>query len=157
MRPRQLGLAASLRLLKLSKIKGTPEQAGAQEENRQFSYRCQWKIIENEWSAVKNLGLRVAAGTSMDRVNGWAEILRRLGDVQYNVRPSLFIHRRCKLLLETLPVLQHDPNRPEDVLKIDAVEDGVGGDDAADALRYLVNMKAREVIMRRLRGLRFFD
>ena len=27
---------------------------------------------------------------------------------------------------------------PEDVLKVDANEDGVGGDDAADALRYLV-------------------
>ncbi len=33
-------------------------------------------------------------------------------------------------------VLQHDPNRPEDVLKVDADEDGVGGDEAADALRY---------------------
>jgi hypothetical protein len=28
-----------------------------------------------------------------------------------------------------------EPNRPEDVLKVDADEDGVGGDDAADALR----------------------
>jgi hypothetical protein len=27
--------------------------------------------------------------------------------------------------------------RPEDVLKVDCDEDGVGGDDAADALRYL--------------------
>ena len=33
--------------------------------------------------------------------------------------------------------LQHDPNRPEDVLKVDADEDGVG-DDAADCARYLV-------------------
>ena len=35
------------------------------------------------------------------------------------------------------------PNRPEDVLKADADEDGVGGDDTADALRYLVATKAR--------------
>ncbi len=35
-------------------------------------------------------------------------------------------------------LLKYDPNRPEDVLKVDADEDGVGGDDAADALRYLV-------------------
>jgi len=27
----------------------------------------------------------------------------------------------------TLPPRQHDPNRPEDVLKLDADEDGVGG------------------------------
>ena len=100
----------------------------------------------------ERLGLRLRPA-SMDRVNGWAEILRPLGDVQFNVRPSLFIHRRCKRLLETLPVLQHDPNRPEDVLKVDADEDGIGGDDSADALRYLVNTKTREVVMRRLRGL----
>jgi hypothetical protein len=27
--------------------------------------------------------------------------------------------------VETLPTLQHDPNRPEDVLKVDADEEGV--------------------------------
>ena len=36
-------------------------------------------------------------------------------------------------LLDCLPAMQHDPNRPEDVLKVDADEEGVGGDDAADA------------------------
>jgi hypothetical protein len=61
--------------------------------------------------------------------------------------------RRCARLLETLPALQRDPNRPEDVLKVDADEDGVGGDDAADALRYLVATKARTVTVRKLRGL----
>ncbi len=54
--------------------------------------------------------------------------------------------------METLPALQHDPNRPEDVLKVDADEDGVGGDDAADCLRYLVATKAREIRVRKLRG-----
>jgi len=52
--------------------------------------------------------------------------------------PRLFIHERCQRLLTTLPDLQHDPNRPEDVLKVDADDSGAGGDDAADALRYLV-------------------
>ena len=55
--------------------------------------------------------------------------------------------------METLPALQHDPNRPEDVLKVDADEDGIGGDDAADYLRYLVGTKPREVRVRKLRGL----
>jgi len=32
-------------------------------------------------------------------------------------------------LLDCLPAMQHDPNRPEDVLKVDADEEGVGGDD----------------------------
>ena len=56
-------------------------------------------------------------------------------------------------LIETLPALQHDPNRPEDVLKVDADEEGVGGDDAADTLRYAVASKSRTVTQRKLRGL----
>ena len=88
-----------------------------------------------------------------DRINGWAEILTRFGDVEADIRPSLFIHKRCGRLIETLPTLQHDPNRPEDVLKVDADDDGVGGDDAADALRYLVATKSRAVAQRKLRGL----
>ncbi len=55
--------------------------------------------------------------------------------------------------METLPAMQHDPNRPEDVRKVDADEDGVGGDDAADALRYLVATKPRSVAQRKLRGI----
>jgi hypothetical protein len=65
----------------------------------------------------------------------------------------LFIHQRCARLVECLPSLQHDPNRPEDVLKVDADEEGIGGDDAADALRYLVATKARSISQRKLRGL----
>jgi phage terminase large subunit len=94
-----------------------------------------------------------------DRVNGWAEIMNRFGEVSATpgdpayIRPTLFIHKRCGRLIETLPTLQHDPNRPEDVLKVDADDEGVGGDDAADALRYLVATKARAVTQRKLRGL----
>ena len=94
-----------------------------------------------------------------DRLNGWAEILTRFGDPnvglapEADIRPSLFIDQRCGRLIETLPTLQHDPNRPEDVLKIDADDDGVGGDDCADCLRYLVATKSRTVTQRKLRGL----
>ena len=90
---------------------------------------------------------------SMDRVNGWAAVLQGFSDPEGGVRPKLCIHRRCGRLVETLPALQHDPSRPEDVLKVDADEDGVGGDDAADALRYLVATKSRGVTQRKLRGL----
>ncbi len=88
-----------------------------------------------------------------ERLNGWAEILGRLGDPDAGVPPKLFIHKRCKLLLNCLPSLQHDPNHPEDVLKVDVDEDGLGGDDAADALRYLLATKPRELIVTKLRGL----
>ena len=93
-----------------------------------------------------------------DRVNGWAEVMQGFGEPDAGlapggVKPTLFIHKRCARLIETLPSLQHDPNRPEDLLKVDADEDGVGGDDAADALRYLVATKTRTIEVRKLRGL----
>ena len=88
-----------------------------------------------------------------DRINGWAEVLTRFGEPDAGIAPTLFIHKRCGRLIETLPALQHDPNRPEDVLKVDADEDGVGGDDCADCLRYLVATKSRAVTQRKLRGL----
>jgi len=97
-------------------------------------------------------GIRLRAA-NMDRLNGWAELMHCFGDQEHEVRPTLFIHSRCRRLVETIPTLQHDPNRPEDVLKVDADEDGIGGDDAADALRYLVATKARTITVRKLRGL----
>ena len=97
----------------------------------------------------QGISLRCA---NTDRVNGWAEVLQGFGDVDGGVRPTLFIHSRCRRLIETLPSLQHDPNRPEDLLKVDADEDGIGGDDAADALRYLVATKSRSISQRTLRG-----
>ena len=89
----------------------------------------------------------------MDRVHGWAEVLNRLGDPDRGVPPRLFIHKRCTRLLNCLPTLQHDPNRPEDVLKRDVDEDGMGGDDSADALRYLIATKpAPQIFERKLTG-----
>ena len=71
-----------------------------------------------------------------DRINGAAEVSRRLGDPAAGVAPSIIIFARCHRLIACLPILQHDPRRPEDVLKIDVDEDGYGGDDPYDALRY---------------------
>ena len=67
----------------------------------------------------------------MDRVNGWAEVLQWFGDPEGGVRPKLLIHERCARPVEMLPALQHDPSRPEDVLKADADEDDVGRDEGA--------------------------
>jgi hypothetical protein len=87
---------------------------------------------------------------------GWAEVLQRLGEpnvgLAAKIVPSLYMHQRCERLVEMLPEMQHDPHRPEDVLKVDCDEDGLGGDDAADCLRYLVATKSRTVTQRKLRG-----
>jgi phage terminase large subunit len=71
-----------------------------------------------------------------DRINGAAEMLARLGDPDEGIAPRWFIFDTCPRLIECLPLLQHDPHRPEDVLKWDIDETGEGGDDAYDAARY---------------------
>lgn len=73
------------------------------------------------------------------RIAGWQHINKLLGDPGNEDDPQeakLFITQKCKRLIETLPYLMRDPNNPEDVLKVDTTEDGEGGDDPADALRY---------------------
>lgn len=73
---------------------------------------------------------------NMDRINGAAQLLDLLGDVDAGQAPRLKVFSRCARLIECIPTMQHDPRRPEDVLKVDADEDHVGGDDAYDAARY---------------------
>jgi hypothetical protein len=88
-----------------------------------------------------------------NRVQGWAEILRRLGDPDAGINPTLFIHQRCKRLLDCLPFLQHDPDHPADILKTNPNEEGLGGDDAADACRYLVSTRIPRLYAAKLTGL----
>ena len=85
---------------------------------------------------------------NIDRINGAGEILNRFGDtegfltndlgvtVPDPILPTLFISERCHRLIECLPTLEHDPHRPEDVLKVDCDDNGVGGDDPYDCFRY---------------------
>ena len=82
----------------------------------------------------------------VDRINGAAKVVELLGDPDSGIAPRLRIFERCHRLIETLPLMQHDPKRPEDVLKVDVDEEGRGGDDAYDALRYgLMTPSRREV------------
>jgi phage terminase large subunit len=71
-----------------------------------------------------------------DRINGAAKIIDLLGDPMENMPPRLFISPKCKRLIESLPLLEHNPRRPEDVLKKNVDEKGEGGDDFYDAFRY---------------------
>lgn len=101
--------------------------------------------------AYRDLGIHLAPGFS-ERVPGWAHLSSLFGDTERGIRPRLFIHESCRLLLATLPQLQSDPNRPDDVLKVDVDEDGQGGDDAADALRYMVATRSPRCASVKLRG-----
>ena len=80
-------------------------------------------------------GLKLESA-NMDRINGAAQLLDLLGDVDAGQAPRVKIFNRCAQLIECLPAMQHDPHRPEDVLKVDADEEGLGGDDAYDCVRY---------------------
>lgn len=74
-----------------------------------------------------------------DRINGWAEVLKLLGDVDRKPNPKepmIEISDRCVNLINCIPSLEHNPNRPEDVLKKNANEEGEDGDDEGDTLRY---------------------
>jgi phage terminase large subunit len=87
---------------------------------------------------------------NMDRINGAAELLRRLGDVGADppIAPTMSIFSTCPRLIESIPSMIHDPNRPEDVLKVDTDDDGLGGDDFYDAARYGVMFAANRQKLR---------
>ena len=92
-----------------------------------------------------------------DRVNGAAFALKILGREGQEatglhsaipaIPPQIEISDRCAKLIENIPTLQHDPHRPEDVLKVDIDDEGNGGDDPYDAWRYglMVRRRAREL------------
>lgn len=73
----------------------------------------------------------------MDRISGAAKILTLLGDSERGIPSRLFISNKCQGLIECLSRMQHDPKRPDDVLKVDCdQETGEGGDDPYDGCRY---------------------
>ena len=112
-----------------------------------FNKRHTGGTVAAEYAAA---GLHFVAAND-DRVNGAAEVLRRLGDVEAGIRPTVTISSRCGRLIECLPALEHDPNRPEDVKKVDCDDDGIGGDDGYDSFRYgaMAAVNRREWRLRR--------
>jgi hypothetical protein len=99
-----------------------------------FATESDGSSVASQYSA---LGVNMEA-SEMDRVSRWSAILKRLADPEKGRRPSLFVHKRCKMTIEQIPLACHDPKKPEDILKFDADDEGHGGDDALDALSMLV-------------------
>ena len=92
------------------------------------------KTIADEY---KDSGIYLTSANT-DRINGAGRILKLLGSPTSKppIQSLLEISDRCVRLIECLPTMQHDPHRPEDVLKVDVDDDGNGGDDPYDTLRY---------------------
>jgi hypothetical protein len=61
------------------------------------------------------------------RMGGWDQLRSRL--IGEDGRPMLYVSAACTHLIRTLPALQHDEAKPEDV-------DTEGEDHGPDALRY---------------------
>lgn len=100
-----------------------------------FSRERDGKTVANDYAKA---GLKLTRA-NMDRCDGAAELLRLLGDVDADppIPPRIQISDACPRLIECIPSLEHDPECPEDVLKVDTdVDTGIGGDDPYDAARY---------------------
>ena len=74
----------------------------------------------------------------IDRVNAWAVMQQRLGDIEKGIKPTWFIHKRCTHLIAQIPMAQHHETRIGDIQKMNADEDGDGGDDALEAARNFI-------------------
>jgi hypothetical protein len=92
----------------------------------------------------QELGLTFARANT-DRINGAAELTRRLGNPKDGIVTSWFVASNCDELIATMPNMLIDEKRPEDVLKINANEFGQGGDDSYDAARYGLMVKPLSV------------
>jgi hypothetical protein len=95
-------------------------------------------VSELIMSATKPHGFPRMEPAVKDRVSGWRTIhdclrrtiaFRRDGTVSKG--PLLLVSRECPGVIAALPVLQTDPKKPEDVLKLDTVHDDIG-----DTARY---------------------
>lgn len=76
----------------------------------------------------------------IDRIQGATQVRNYLAwqDLKSGRKnPKFYIFENCPLSFETLSRMQHNPDKPEDVLKVDATDgDERSGDDAYDMIRY---------------------
>lgn len=76
----------------------------------------------------------------IDRIQGASQLRNYLAWNQLasgRTKPRFFIFDTCPISYDCLTRMQHDPNKVEDVLKVDATEgDPMSGDDAYDMIRY---------------------
>lgn len=76
---------------------------------------------------------------NIDRVNGASQVRSYLAWQNKSSgvsKPRFYIFENCPISFDTLSRMQTDPDRPEDVLKVDAQDgDPMSGDDAYDMIR----------------------
>lgn len=72
-----------------------------------------------------------------DRIQGAAQVRSYLARRGTEQKPRFYIFDTCPISFDCLSRMIHDPDRVEDVLKVDAADgDPMSGDDAYDMIRY---------------------
>lgn len=84
-----------------------------------------------------NQGLSLSRA-SVDRVQGANQVRNYISwEGRPDKKPRFFIFETCPISFDCLSRMQHNPDKPEDVLKQDATDgDPMSGDDAYDMIRY---------------------
>jgi phage terminase large subunit len=93
------------------------------------------KTIADQYAG---LGITLTVADT-DRIARAGELLELLGapdDEDEPIAPRIQIDPRCTRLAACIPLLEHDPKHSEKVRKVNADEEGEGGDDPYDALGY---------------------
>lgn len=84
----------------------------------------------------------VLSKAATDRVQGANQVRQYLSWKNkngINTKPRFYIFNTCPVTFDCLTRMQHDPDRPEDVLKQDSKEgDVMSGDDPYDMVRYFL-------------------
>ena len=93
------------------------------------------ETIADQYAAL-GIKLTRAITDPGSRIAGAHHMARLLGNHERDIEPTWFVARRCTRLIDTIPMMERNPNNPEDVRKVDAASDGEGGDDAYDGCRY---------------------
>ncbi len=96
-----------------------------------------------EQYAAEGIKMTRALTKPGSRIAGAQKMSRMLGNPGRGLMPTWMITRNCPMLIDVLPTLQRNPNNPEDVLKMNADENGDGGDDAYDGARYGIHRREK--------------
>lgn len=97
------------------------------------------------YEQFRELGITTFQRAKIDRGQGVAQIRKYITYRNSpDKKPLLFFFKTDTVLkvFDTTAGMQFDDKKPEDVMKMDADENGYGGDDAYDSLRYLLMSRA---------------
>lgn len=79
---------------------------------------------------------RVPGATQVRDFLAWKEVQEDEDGKLIDGEPKFYIFNTYQAVYDTIAGMIFDPNNPEDVLKVDADENGKGGDDDYDMVRY---------------------